>query len=224
MQLAWHREDSGYLAATVAAAAVVAYVVFGNFGLFASPFSSPATDPGVFAVEPVLAAASDDRIDVEVRRVAAPRPDGPVPPAAPPKPARDVAKPRVAFITEPGTSFTATEPAVVEGLVEDATSGVRDVLVTFVASTGSKQTVTAKITCSDGRRRSCTWSAEAPAVVADYTVTAKASDRAGNRASAEPIEITVVNPGGPVEDVVEVVGRVPIVLETVVGGVLGLLR
>jgi hypothetical protein len=222
MPFAWRREDSGYLAAAVAAAAVVVYIVIGNFGLLPFPFAAPNAAPAIVdAIEPVVGAAPG--LDIEIPRVAAPRP-APGPSVIRGPLASDGASPAVSVSTAPGTSFGVAAPAVIEGLVEDVGSGVDTVLVTFTSTTGTESVVPAKVTCDDQARTNCTWRAEVPsAVAAGYSVTAEALDRAGNKASSDAVDVTVVNPAGTVEQVTDVVGRVPAVLDKLVGSIVGIL-
>lgn len=225
MTFTWHREDFGYLAGVVGAAAVVLYVVFGNFGLIPSPFSAPSTQPEVLsAIAPVLAESAPVR-GIEVDRVAAP---GPVTPpkkaVSPPARSTDQAAPEITLTTEPGAVFGIAEPAAVLGTAEDSGEGIEKVLVTFSPAAGSDQTVTADLDCSDASRRSCSWSAEAPALIAAYTVTAEAFDRAGNTSPGKSVDIAVVNPARPVEQVTDTAKRAPATLEKVVVGLLGLLN
>jgi hypothetical protein len=220
--IAWRREDSGYLAAAAAAAVVVAYIVFGNFGLVPSPFSAPDVSPAVIdAIQPVGVQAAP----IDVQRVAAPDPTiTNEPPADVPadQPPVDGAKPAVAFTTEAGSSVSVIAPAVVEGIVQDADSGIDKVLVTFAVQDGTSQVVPAEISCDDAKNRKCVWQAKVPAAVAsDYVVTAEAIDRAGNTAVTKAIDYSVVNAGGTVSQVTDVVGRAPTVLGKLVGDLLG---
>jgi hypothetical protein len=224
MPFTWHREDSGYLAAAVAAVAVVAYFVFGNFGLLPTPFAAPAADAGVIAaVEPVLAVPQSDDFDVAPvdAPVVADRADAPRD-EAPPQPVDDVA-PALTVATQPGANFGIATPALVEGTVSDAASGVEDVVVEFLAANDITQTVTATVTCEGEARDKCDWAAEVPGAVGTYTVSVTATDQAGNETASEPFDITVVNTGGAVKQVTETVDRIPSALATVVDGVLGLL-
>jgi hypothetical protein len=218
MPFAWRREDSGYFAALVGAAAVVVYLVFGNFGLLPAPFAAPSDDSSITSVEPVVATPAT--VGVQPEPVAEPR--RPVTPPRPDKPAAsvDTTSPTISVSTEPGTVFGVTEPANVIGVVKDAGTGIEKVLVRFAPGTGSLQTVTAKMQCQDATRRDCGWSAAIPATVADYTVTAVAIDRAGNETSSKAIDVTVVNPAGPVEQVTDTVARVPSAVGKAVNGLL----
>jgi hypothetical protein len=95
--------------------------------------------------------------------------------------------------------------------------------VTFT-SAAEKTVVPAEVTCDDATRHTCYWRAEVPAAVAaGYTVTAMAADKAGNTASSKTIDVTVVNAGGTVRQVTDVVERVPNVLNKLVGSVVGIL-
>lgn len=219
MTLTWRREDSGYFAAAVAAAAVIAYVLIGNFGLLPSPFAAPASTPTVLAaIEPVLNAVAPE---VEVSPVRAPERPAPVVPPVAPQASGDRTAPTVAMRTPSGTSFTLAQPAFVEGSAADAGSGISGVQVAFTPAGGSTQTVTADVTCDTGERHTCFWRAEVPAVVASYAVKAKAVDAAGNDSSwTSPIEVTVVNAGGAVSQVTDTVARVPSALGKAVNGLL----
>jgi hypothetical protein len=98
------------------------------------------------------------------------------------------------------------------------------VLVTFTALSGNEQVVPADVTCASKARTKCTWRATVPsAVAAGYAVMAQALDRAGNEATSDTVDVTVVNPGGTLEQVGGVVERVPNVLGQLVGDVVGIL-
>lgn len=216
----WRREDTGYAAATVAVVAFVGYLLAANFGLVPSPLA-PLLD-GAPPAAAAVAAPTDVRITTELPEPppapAVDRPSATLPPAT--AGITDTAEPAVSTTTQDGTTFGVTDPAIVEGTADDAGSGIDEVLVAFLTSSGT-QVVPADLACSGSGRRTCTWTAEVPAVVASYTVTAQAVDATGNRAKARPIDITVVNTGGAVQQVGETVGRVPSAL---VGAVDGLLK
>jgi hypothetical protein len=215
----WEREDAAYGAATIVAAALVAYFTIGNFGLVPSPLAPR----GLGAVRPIgvpsLQAAGGvasrpSATAAVVPSVAA----GQKPPAAsqPPRPAAsDRTAPRADITTPGGTQVQVTQPATVDGTATDLAAGVRDVTVTFQPTSGGAPTVVpAKVSCSDATRRNCTWSAAVPSVAGAYNVTARAVDRASNAATAGPIDMTVLNGGSVVGTVTDVVGGL-------VGGLLG---
>jgi hypothetical protein len=217
----WEREDAAYAAATIVAAALVAYFVIGNFGLVPSPLAPR----GLGAVRPIAvpslqALGAGPRPTVTAVAVVPSVAAGPLSPAASPTPrpaASDRTPPLVAISTPGGTQVDVTQPAAVEGTATDRGTGVRDVAVTFrPASGGAPTVVPAKASCRDASRRDCTWSAGVPAIAGTYNVTARAVDRASNAATAGPIDITVVNAGGLVGTLTDGVGGL-------VGGVGGLL-
>lgn len=213
----WRREDSGYLAATVGIVGFVAYLIAANFGLVPSPIAPliDASDPAVAAIQ----APSDVSTAVSVNPPPGPvvdRPSASHPPAI--AEATDSDRPAVRVSTPDGAQVGLTAPPTVEGIATDVGSGVEKVLVTFETSTG-KEVVPAEVTC-DAKRGRCMWSAKVPAVIGAYEVTATVSDRAGNDATSAPIDVTVVNTGGTVEQLGETVGRVPPAVGNAVGGLL----
>jgi hypothetical protein len=92
---------------------------------------------------------------------------------------------------------------VVSGIATDAGSGVDAVVVTFQPNAGEATSVPATVSCEDASRMECTWMARVPGVVGSYEVTARATDRSGNATSVGPSNITVVNLGGPVQDLLD---------------------
>jgi hypothetical protein len=98
----------------------------------------------------------------------------------------------------PVTAFTTASPGIVlptgavTGTVTDDRSGVDTVVVTFtpLLPTGIV-VVNATLSCN-ANRRSCTWSAAAPLIPGVYTVTAQATDLAGNVEFPGPAPITVI--------------------------------
>ncbi|MEX2392936.1 MAG: Ig-like domain repeat protein [Actinomycetota bacterium] len=220
MSATWRREDYGYGAAALAAAAFLLYLVFGNFGLLPSPIAGASPEVGTYAIGSVDAISGVDA--APITRV----PDvSPTVPAAPPPPVADRTAPKVGITTESGTKISVAEPAVVEGFATDAASGIEAVSVTFETDTDSTK-IRAKLDCN-ARNLSCTWTASVPAIVGEFTVTASAADGAGNKVRSDAITITVVNPSGPVGEVVGGVGQtvsnVPSTISQVVGGLIGLL-
>ena len=215
----WEREDAAYGAATIVAAALVAYFVIGNFGLVPSPLAPG----GLGAVRPIavpslLATGAGLRPTSTAVAVVPSVAAGPLSPAASPTPrpaASDRTPPLAAISTPGGTQVEVTQPATVQGTARDRGTGVRDVAVTFQPASGGAPTVVpAKVSCSDATRRDCTWSADVPAVAGTYNVTARAVDRASNAATAGPIDITVVDGGS-------VVGTVTDAVSGLIGGLLG---
>jgi hypothetical protein len=214
----WRREDSSYLAATVGIIGFVAYLIAANFGLVPSPLA-PLAD-GAPPVVAAIQAPPDINIAVSVPTP----PPGPVVdrPSASHPPAiaedADTDRPAVRVSTADGTSIGLTSSPVVQGVADDVGSGVEKVLVTFRTATG-EQIAPAKVTCNASHTK-CTWSAKVPAVLASYEVTAEAFDRAGNAMRSAPIDMSVVNTGGAVEQLGETVGRVPGALGGAVDGLL----
>lgn len=206
--MTWRREDTGYAVATLATLALVGYLLAANFGLVPSPLSLAlgGGTPAAAAVEPVGSAS----VGVFLPQGTTASPSGTATPngSAPPPSSSDRRRPNVVITTSDGTQFSGAEPATVDGRATDTGSGVARVVVTFSSDAGS-QTVTAKMKCSDGSRRSCTWSARVPGPVGTYSVSATATDGAGNRAKARHITITVVNAGGTIEDLQNTIKRGP---------------
>lgn len=97
---------------------------------------------------------------------------------------------------------SATESSKVTGTASDAGSGVDKVIVTFDRGSGDATSVPASVSCSDASRTSCAWSADVPDLAGDYEVTAHVTDRSGNASTTEPTQLTSVNPGGAVDDLV----------------------
>jgi hypothetical protein len=217
MLVDWRREDSGYAAATLVAGAVVAFFVAGNFGLVPSPLApaAPVRRPPVrvaaLSSTPGATRSTPRSTLVPVASTGPPTSTSPA--------SVDRQPPSVAFTTADGETITGvTEGATVQGTASDSGSGVRAVDVTFEPSTGGASEVSAELECTDVSHRSCSWSARVPGAAGNYTVRAKATDRDGNASTAGPIGISVVNPGGPIQDLTDdrLVG-------TVVGVVVGLL-
>ena len=220
LHMDWRREDYGYAMAAVAAVAFLVYLVVGNFGLVPSPLAPARASAGPPAGIAPLAAPASGSLGGLVPGVA------PVPPAptiSRPVPVlpSDIVPPDVAITTENGASIALGQPAVVAGVVTDAASNVEEVLVTFTGTSGGTSTATADISCDDNNQ--CSWTAKIPALVAAYSVAAQATDAAGNIGHSEPIDIAVLNTGNTVQQVGDVVRRVPNLLENVIGQLLDLL-
>ena len=204
----WRREDTGYAAATVCVVAFVAYLLAANFGLVPSPLARllDGSPPAATTV----AVAPDSSVIADLPQPppapAVRRPSASLPPAT--GGATDTAEPAVSLTTPDGTTFGLLEPAIVEGTAADTGSGIEEVTAVFTASSGRHE-VPADVTCSGGARKTCTWRAKVPAILADYSVVAEAVDGAGNTSKTKAIDITVVNTGGTVDQVGETVGRVP---------------
>lgn len=219
MPVAWKREDSVYAAAAAAAAALVVYFTIGNFGLVPTPLApggrGEAGHPvGVPSLTSALAAATS------APATAAPTTGATLAPSSPGASpiSGDRTPPRVRITTASGTQYTVTEPAVVAGTASDADSGVRTVTVTFTSTAGGPSTVSrARLTCRDTSNHSCRWAADVPSVAGTYRVTARATDRASNARSAGPITITVVNGGGVVKTVTDLIGGIVGGLGRVIG-------
>lgn len=216
----WRREDTGYAGAVVVAAALLGYLVAGNLGLVPTPVSSGVnSNDAAVAPASISVAQSPEDIIVAVAPMA-PDPQAATPPRT--IVIADLSKPVIDIATQSGAVLGVANGAAITGTVTDVGSGVNEVLVTFIRDNGKTTSVPAKLAC-DGAHAKCTWSVEAPAVLGRFEVKADASDAAGNTSSSSPIDFAVVNTGSAVEDVVDVVGRVPDVLGNVVGSVLGLL-
>jgi hypothetical protein len=204
--------------ATVAVVAFVGYLLAANFGLVPSPLT-----PLLGGTAPAIATISAPADVATAVSIPEPPPAAVDRPPAIPPPASagptDTADPAVKLITEDGASFGVTEAAQVTGTATDTGSGVGDVTVVFKTASGTSS-VPAKVSCTDASRRACTWTATVPGVLANYVVSAKATDREGNVGSSKTIDITVVNAGGAVEQVGETVGRAPGAVAGAVGGLL----
>jgi hypothetical protein len=215
----WRREDSGYLAATVGIVGFVAYLIAANFGLVPSPLA-PLIESGAPAVA-AIQAPPDINTSVSVPNpppaMVADRPSASHPPAI--AEVTDSDRPAVRVTTPDGTQVGLTAAPTVKGVATDAGTGIDDVVVTFQAG-GDREIVAADLTCGSARR-SCTWTAKVPAVLASYTVTASATDGAGNVSKSSSIVVTVVNTGGVVEEVGGTVGRLP---GAVTGAVQGIVQ
>jgi len=216
----WRREDYGYATAAVAAVAFLVYLVVGNFGLVPTPLAPGRASAGPPAGIAPLAAPATGSAEGLVPGVAtapaAPTVSRPVPflPA-------DIVPPEVAITTENGASIALGQPAVVAGVVTDAASNIEGVLVSFTEPSGRTLTTSAEVSCDDNNQ--CIWTAKIPALIAAYSVAAEATDTAGNVGYSESIDIAVLNTGNTVQQVGNVVRRVPSLLENVVGQLLGLL-
>jgi hypothetical protein len=191
----WRREDWGYAAATLVAAAFVAYLVAGNFGLVGTPFGR--LDAGASPVTPAI--ASPRLTPGGLTGSPSPSPTTAPPPGAARR-GTDRSSPSGEITTAEGTSLTATEGKKVTGTATDEGSGVDKVFATFDPGSGEPTTVPASVSCSDPSQTSCTWSADVPDVAGDYEVTARVIDRAGNSSVTPPRHITVVNVGGAVDE------------------------
>jgi hypothetical protein len=206
--MAWRREDTAYAAAALAAAAVVVYFVIANFGLVPSPLTPGRPLAGGSLAVPNLGAPGPAASSTPGPRapVAAP----PVPtPVRPPsasgsnRPAADRTPPRAHITTANGMHVSVTAPATVDGTAADAASGVASVTVTFTRGAGGGSTTAAARMHCDTSRRNCTWSVNPPAIAGQYTVSAVAVDRAGNKSAASTITITVVDGGSVVTTVTD---------------------
>lgn len=190
----WRREDSAYAAATLFAAALVGFLVAGTFGLVASPFGSAEIEQ-VPQVRQALAVRTQpsETTPLPTGASATPSPTAAAPPS-------DSEAPSTTFTSAGGTSFSVAEPSMVHGTAADSGSGVHEVLVSFDPQEGETTTGPAKLTCEDAGRTKCTWTADVPPAVGDYTVTAHAIDRTGNVGEGASQEISVVNVGGTLRD------------------------
>jgi hypothetical protein len=227
----WQREDAAYAAAAIAAAAVVVYFTIANFGLLPSPLAPGRLATGQSIGVPSLQALGAPAGPAQQPPVSAvpqfPTASRPLPAAPPTRPAAEAADrtpPRGTITTADGTQLTLTEPASVNGTASDAGTGVLSVTVTFAPTSGAAPTVAAaRASCGDITRHACTWSADVPAVIGQYNVTATVTDRASHVSRAGPIVITVVNGGSAVKTVTDVVGGLVPGVTGVVGGLLSAL-
>lgn len=196
-RLDWRRQDSVYAAASLAAVALIAFLVAGTFGLVASPFG-PTPSSADLAVPVRTAPAPEDGNGLAgPSPAAAPEPAPPAVTAA--ASATDRTAPTAAITSSGGTEITLLQRSRIAGTASDAATGVSEVVVTFERN-GERVTAAAELGCRDATRRSCTWSTDVPAVAGSYVVTATAVDRAGNTGESDPVQITVVNIGGPVQE------------------------
>jgi hypothetical protein len=220
LRMDWRREDYGYATAAVAAVAFLVYLVVGNFGLVPSPLAPARASAGPPAGIAPLAAPAAGSVEGVVPGVA---PEPPAPTISRPVPVlpSDIVPPNVAITTQNGASIALGEPAVVAGVVTDAASNIEEVLVTFTSPSGRISTAKADISCDENNQ--CSWTAKIPSLVAAYSVAAEATDAAGNVGHSEPIDVAVLNTGNTVQQVGNVLRRVPSLLENVVEQVLGLL-
>jgi len=211
--MAWRREDTAYAAAALAAAAVVVYFVIANFGLVPSPLAPGRAGAGGTIAVPNLGTASSGASSTTRPRspvAAPPVPTQVRPPSALPltRPAADRTPPTTRITTPSGTQLTTTKPGAVDGTAADAASGVAGVTVNFTRGSGGGTTSTpAQLRCS-ASHRNCTWTAKAPSVAGQYTVSATATDRAGNSSRAGTITMTIVDGGDVVTTVTDVVDGV----------------
>lgn len=221
LHMDWRYEDYGYATAAIAAVAFLVYLVVGNFGLVPTPLAPAQASAGPPAGIAPLAAPTSGSVGSLVPAVA------PIPPAPTTSrpvavlPRADIVPPEVAITTESGASIALGQPAVVAGVATDAASNIEGVVVNFTNASGRTSTISAEISCDDGNQ--CSWTAKIPAVIAAYRVVAEATDAAGNVGQSAPIDVTVLNTGNTVEQVGNVVRRVPSLLENVVGQLLTLL-
>ncbi|MEX0875784.1 MAG: hypothetical protein WD646_00405 [Actinomycetota bacterium] len=221
--MSWRSEDYGYATAAAAAVAFLGYLVAGNFGLVPSPLTPPSLaagpNAGVAALEVPVAENANAPVPVPGVAPAA------TPPSVAPPPSitipLDQTPPSIVITSESGASLALGEPAYVSGTVIDAGSKIDKVLVTFTRPNGEKTTTPAEVICNE--KGECAWMAEVPGVVADYTVYAEAIDAYGNVGRSAPIDITVLNTGGTVQDVIGIVERVPATLNNIIQQLLGLL-
>jgi hypothetical protein len=151
---------------------------------------------------------------------AAPTPRPTAPPLVVAAPT-DSTPPAIVITTESGASVALGEPAFVAGTVSDVGSAIDEVLVTFTRPNGETLTVPADVVCNESGE--CAWKAEVPGVVAAYNVYAEAVDAYGNVGRSAAVDVTVLNTGGTVQDVVGVVESVPGTLNNILQQLLGLL-
>lgn len=229
----WRKEDLRYAIATAVAGAFVLYLMVANFGLVPNPLTRSQAEPTTTLAVPDF----DDGVSVSGQGPAGP---GAVPPSgtsvlgllvdppAPPEPT-----PQPADRTAPSVMVTVSGEVLlpgdtVTGTAGDDASGIAEVQVTFTLLSMPSQTRAATLACADATRRSCTWTVSSPSTPGQYTVTAQATDRAGNVGNSEPANVTVVSVPDPtsgsddgvVGSVVKKVGSVTSSLVKTVGSLL----
>lgn len=110
----------------------------------------------------------------------------------------DPAAPTGTIQTPDGWVLAAASPALsrtVSGSAADQASGVASVMVIYApVDVGGAGTVavSAAVTCTDETRRSCVWTADAPAARGRYRASAVVTDRAMNEAPTAPAAIGVL--------------------------------
>ncbi len=214
----WRREDWGYAGGTLVAAAVVVYLVAGNFGLVRIPFTPPDVDGAPVRV-PALAASSSttshDSLPGETPRAAAQTPSaGTVAP-------KDTTAPTAAIESSEGAHISVTQGSTVQGDAMDLGSGVGEVVAIFQTASGDSMRVPATLSCPNSDRLACSWTAPVPDVLGSYTVTAEVTDREGNVGLAESRDVTVINLGKVVEDLTDGLAGTLTAVGGLLGGLLG---
>lgn len=214
----WRREDWAYAGGTVVAAALVAYLVAGNFGLVRVPFTPPAVDGAPVRV-PALASSSTTTSPAtpEPVTIVAPRKS----PLTTEVLSNDVAAPSAAIESAGGATISVTEGSTIEGHAMDLGSGVRDVVAIFTPASGDPVRVPATLHCPNPDRLACAWTAAVPDLVGSYTVTAEVTDREGNVGLAEAKDVTVVNLGKLVEGLDDGLAATLTAVGGLLGGLLG---
>lgn len=211
----WRREDWAYAGGTIVAAALVVYLVAGNFGLVRIPFTPPDVDSAPVRV-PALAASSSS--GTSSAPLGSEISGGPVKtPSSGPAVAKDTTAPTAAIESSDGATISVTRGSTVEGHAMDLGSGVGLVVAIFDDGSGDPMRVPATLSCPNDQQLACSWTAPVPDVVGRYTVTAEVTDREGNVGLAESKDVTVVNLGKVVEDLTD--GLADTI--TAVGGLLG---
>jgi hypothetical protein len=215
----WRREDWGYAGGTIVAAALVAYLVAGNFGLVRIPFTPPDIDGPPVRV-PALAASSSSGTSN-----GALLPEISVGPTDTPSGARarakDTTAPTATIESSGGTTISVTQGSTVEGDAMDLGSGVGQVVAIFDDGSGDSMRVPATLSCPNPEQLACSWTAPVPEVVGSYTVTAEVTDREGNVGLAESKDVTVVNLGKVVEDLTDGLAGALTAVGGLLGGLLG---
>ncbi|MGH2758504.1 MAG: hypothetical protein ACRDKJ_02965 [Actinomycetota bacterium] len=218
VRMDWRREDWAYAGGTFVAAALVAYLVAGNFGLVRIPFAPPDID-GTPVRVPALAASSTDTSlpgPIEVTTFApTEKPSGAATQLT------DVTAPTAAIESAGGATISVTKGSTVEGHAVDLGSGIGDVVAIFNTASGGSMRVPATLECPNADRLACSWSAPVPDVVGSYTVTAEVTDREGNIGLAEAKDVTVVNLGKVVEDLTGGLAQTLTAVGGLLGGLLG---
>ena len=193
----WRREDWAYAVVTIVAAALVGFLIAGNFGLVPSPFVPPTSARAPAAVTGSITSRERNSPTNIGTQLPVPGPTSRMPT---PSASGDTTAPTGELSTPSGTVVSATQGSRVSGVAADDASGIDRVMVTFTSSSGDPVTVPATVTCGQPSRTNCTWTAEVPGLLDTYEVVAQVTDRSGNIASTERRTITVVNLGSAVDD------------------------
>ena len=219
MRFDWRREDWAYAGGTIVAAALVAYLVAGNFGLVRIPFSPPEVDSAPVRVPALASSTSSGTSQPDAEPVTT------VVPAQEPESITrhpiDVSAPTADIASAGGATISVTQGSTVEGHAMDLGSGVGQVVAIFETATGDQVRVPATLSCPNADHLACSWTAPVPDVVGSYTVTAEVTDREGNTGLADSKEVTVVNLGKVVEGLTDGLAGTLTAVGGLLGGLLG---